>query len=137
MTSDQRAKITRIPDVVVERFVAEHDVAQDAIAIGNFERRDRSAIRDDRNFNAVIVREGVEINLDAIGASCQSVFALCSQFAEDSICFFQSFDRTDIKPETRHFPHIKRHARVQPLDQSAGLVRIVSFRDVLMDQRQR
>ncbi len=67
MTPDQRAEITRVPDVVVERFVAQHDVAENAITIGNLERRDRAAVIDDRNFQTVIVREGIKINLGAVG----------------------------------------------------------------------
>src|SRR5829696_2783877 len=63
MTPNQRAEITWVADVIVEPFIAEHDVAQSAVAIRYLERRDCAAIRHDRDFNAAVIRERVKIHL--------------------------------------------------------------------------
>ena len=64
------------------------------------------------------------------------MFWLFSQVAKYAIGLFQSFNRADVVPEAGHLPRVKRHARVKPLDQAAGLIRIVAFLDVLVDQSQ-
>src|ERR1041385_3433433 len=44
--------------------------------------------------------------------------------------------RADIRPDAGHLPYVKRHARIEPLDQAARLIGIVTALDVLMNQRQ-
>src|ERR1700687_5128399 len=57
------------------------------------------------------------------------------EFREDLVGLLECFLRPDVEPESGHTPGINRRARVKPLDQSARLVGVVAFGDVLLDQR--
>src|SRR5436190_5919274 len=54
---------------------------------------------------------------------------------EDAVGFFQRFFGADVVPDARDAPRVNRCARIKPLDEATGLVRIVSFGDVLLDHR--
>src|SRR5947207_8964958 len=56
---------------------------------------------------------------------------------ENAVGFFQGFLGPDVVPEPRHFPCIDWRLWVKPLDQSARLVRVVSFGDVFANLRDR
>src|SRR6185369_12997632 len=59
VTPDQGAEITWTPNVFVERFKPEHDLAEVAIAIRCLQRRDRATVVRNRNFKPVTVAECV------------------------------------------------------------------------------
>src|ERR1041384_155058 len=59
VTSDQRAEITWIVNVIVERFKPEHDLAEVAIAIRSLQGRDCAAIIRNRDFKPKRVGERV------------------------------------------------------------------------------
>ncbi len=48
VTSDARCTdVTRVSHVIVKRFVAQHDVAENTIAVGSFQRSDSAAVSGD------------------------------------------------------------------------------------------
>src|SRR5438445_7198171 len=54
---------------------------------------------------------------------------------KDAVGLGQSFFGTNVVPNAGHGPGVNGRAGVKPLHQSSGLVRIVSLRDVLLDER--
>ena len=56
---------------------------------------------------------------------------------EDPVRFFEAFLGADVIPEAGHLPGIDGQPLVEPLNEPAGLVRVVSLGYVLLDQRQR
>src|ERR1017187_8196447 len=56
---------------------------------------------------------------------------------EDPVRFFEAFLGADVIPEAGHLPGIDGQPLVEPLNEPAGLVRVVALGYVLFDQRQR
>src|SRR5581483_629784 len=78
----------------------------------------------------MLQRAGLTIGLN-MSRSARSLL-LC----KNTVGFFESFLRPDVEPEARDFPGVKWHAGIKPLDEPAGLVGVVAFGNILMDQRQ-
>jgi cytosine/adenosine deaminase-related metal-dependent hydrolase len=55
---------------------------------------------------------------------------------EDLVGFFQALLGADVKPNSRNAPGVERGARIEPLHQASGLVGVVPFGHVLLDERQ-
>src|SRR3989442_922921 len=57
-----------------------------------------------------------------------------SPLRKNPVRFCERFLRTDIVPDAGHGPGVHRRASVEPLNEAAGLIRIITFGEVLMDQ---
>src|SRR3954467_10170136 len=64
---DDRAEVGSVADVTVEPWIAEHDIGHGAGAVGNVERCDDTAIRDDPRRHSVRVGERIHIYGSAVG----------------------------------------------------------------------
>src|SRR5829696_2855224 len=57
IAADERAEEIRIMQIVVERVEAERDVSKIAVAVGNMQRRDNAAERDEAHLHTLGVGE--------------------------------------------------------------------------------
>src|SRR5438045_8211541 len=58
-----------------------------------------------------------------------------SSARENSIGFFERFLRSNVVPNAWHSPGLNGDLCVEPLNETAGLVWVVAFGDILLDQR--
>src|SRR5438067_1202574 len=56
---------------------------------------------------------------------------------KNTVGLCQRFVRANIVPSAAHLPNTKRDSLVKPLHQAPRLIRIVAFREILSNQRQR
>ena len=92
-------------------------------------RRARQSERDSRGFG-----RGVRLGCQRVHLKIQIRQLLLLELGEDFVGFFEAFFGADVEPDAWDAPGIDGGAGVEPLDETAGLVGVVAFGDVLADE---
>ena len=66
VAADQRAEVRAVLDVIGQVVVAEHHVAEVAVAVGHLQEDDEAAVIADAGLGALVVAQRVEVHRGAV-----------------------------------------------------------------------
>src|ERR1700752_4004572 len=63
MAADQPAEISRVPDILLERLVTQHNIRELSVPIGRQQRNDRATIVCYRHFKSAFIRQCIKTDV--------------------------------------------------------------------------